>query len=434
VSEPQAPDPLASPPKKLDIDFHAIELTSALRALAQQAGVNLVLTESVKGTVSLQLRGSDAARAIEALAQARGLVLNPRDQVWWIGTAAEWVTLEKSRQEVKALQITSADLVQRTYRLHHARAVDWLDQLLGRSLTPGMSTTVASNATGAASAAIRAGGSSARWLSPRGQALADSRTNQLVVLDTPEVQDRVTQWIEQLDVPQRQVQIEARIVEASEGFSRSLGSKFQNASGTAALDLTAVGLSGFSPGKASLTLLGPTQSRQISVEISALEERGLGKLIATPSLVTADQARAVIEQGTELPYQAGSNASNTHTVAFRKAALVLDVLPQITPKDEIHLVLDLQRDSVGSLTADGYAIDTKRLQTQVRVPDGGTLIIGGIYIDDHHDQQHHVPGWGDIPILKWLFGQSQQIHQRQELMIFITPKILTVEAPAADAP
>ena len=136
-------------------------------------------------------------------------------------------------------------------------------------------------------------------------------------------------------------------------------------------------------------------------------ERSLGKLIATPSLVTADQARAVIEQGTELPYQAGSNASNTHTVAFRKAALVLDVWPQITPKDEIHLVLDLQRDSVGTLTTDGYAIDTKRLQTQVRVPDGGTLIVGGIYIDDHNDSQHHVPGWGDIPILKWLFGQSQ---------------------------
>jgi type IV pilus assembly protein PilQ len=292
----------------------------------------------------------------------------------------------------------------------------------------------AGNAGTATSAAIRTGGSSARWLSPRGQALADSRTNQLVVLDIPEVQERVTQWIEQLDVPQRQVQIEARIVEANDDFSRSLGSKFQNASNTVALDLTAVGLSGFSPGKAALTLLGPTQSRQITAEISALEERGQGKLIATPSLVTADQARAVIEQGTELPYQAGSTASNTHTVAFRKAALVLDVLPQITPKDEIQLVLDLQRDSVGALTTDGYAIDTKRLQTQVRVPDGGTLIIGGIYIDDHNDQQHQVPFLGELPVLKWLLGQSQQIRQRQELMIFITPKILSVEAPTDPAP
>lgn len=425
------PEPLNP---RLDIDFHAMDITSALRALAQQAGLNLVMTESVKGTVSLQLRASDATQAIEALAQARGLVLNRRDQVWWVGSAAEWVALEKSRQEVKALQITSADLVQRTYRLHHARAVDWLDQLLGRSLAPTTPTLAAGNAGTATSAAIRTGGSSARWLSPRGQALADSRTNQLVVLDIPEVQERVTQWIEQLDVPQRQVQIEARIVEANDDFSRSLGSKFQNASNTVALDLTAVGLSGFSPGKAALTLLGPTQSRQITAEISALEERGQGKLIATPSLVTADQARAVIEQGTELPYQAGSTASNTHTVAFRKAALVLDVLPQITPKDEIQLVLDLQRDSVGALTTDGYAIDTKRLQTQVRVPDGGTLIIGGIYIDDHNDQQHQVPFLGELPVLKWLLGQSQQIRQRQELMIFITPKILSVEAPTDPAP
>jgi type IV pilus assembly protein PilQ len=339
--------------------------------------------------------------------------------------------LEKGRQEVRALQVTRQDLVQRAYRLHHARATDWLDHLQGHALVADASSRAAG---GASASAPRAGGSSARWLSPRGQALADARTNHLVVLDIPEVQERVALWIEQLDVPQRQVQIEARIVEATEGFARSLGSRFQNLSDRVSLDWAASGLSGLTPARAALTLIGPTQSSQVVAEISALEERGLGKLVATPSLVTADQARAVIEQGTELPYQVGSSASNTHTIAFRKAELRLDVLPQITPKGDIQLDLDLRRDSVGALTADGYAIDTKRLQTQVRVPDGGTLVIGGIFIDDENQQRHHLPGLGDVPVLRWLFGQSQERKQRQELMIFITPKMLSLDAGAVSSP
>ena len=197
----------------------------------------------------------------------------------------------------------------RAYRLHHARATDWLDHLQGHALVADASMRAAGGANGSAP---RAGGSSARWLSPRGQALADARTNHLVVLDIPEVHERVALWIEQLDVPQRQVQIEARIVEASEGFARSLGSRFQNLSDRVSLDWTANGLSGLNPARAALTLIGPTQSSQILAEISALEERGLGKLVATPSLVTADQARAVIEQGTELPYQVGSKIGRAH--------------------------------------------------------------------------------------------------------------------------
>jgi type IV pilus assembly protein PilQ len=183
-----------------------------------------------------------------------------------------------------------------------------------------------------------------------------------------------------------------------------------------------------------LTLLGPSQSSRVVAEISALEERGQGRLVATPSLVTADQTRAIIEQGTELPYQVGSSASNSHTVTFRKAELRLDVLPHITPQGDIQLDLDLRRDSVGELTNNGYAIDTKRLQTQVRVPDGGTLVIGGIYIDDANEQRHHLPGLGQIALLGWLFGQSQQRKQRTELLIFITPKMLNSEPWVGTAP
>ena len=188
------------------------------------------------------------------------------------------------------------------------------------------------------------------------------------------------------------------------------------------------------PARAALSLLGPGQTGRIWAEINALQERGEGKLVATPSLITADQTRAVIEQGTELPYQVGSSASNTHTVAFRKAELRLDVVPQITPQGEIHLDLDLRRDSVGELTSYGYAIDTKRLQTQVRVADGGTLIIGGIYIDDHNQQKHQLPGWFETSWIGAIFSSHQQRRQRQELLIFISPKMLPVGPATEETP
>lgn len=417
--------PQAAP---FDIDFLDMDSASALRVLAHQAGINLVVSEAVKGSVSLQLRQTDGLGAIEAVARARGLVLVLQGQVWWVGPQTEWTAIEKGRQEVRALQLAQQPLTLQTYRLHHARAVDWLDHLQGHAITADPSTR---NANGGAPAVGRAGASSARWLSPRGQAMADARTNHLVVLDIAEVQERVAQWVTQLDVPQRQVQIEARIVEATERFGQSLGLRLQTPTDRWSVDWAANPLGGLMPARAALTLIGPAQTGRIAAEISALEERGLGKLVATPSLVTADQTRAVIEQGTELPYQVGSSASNTHTVMFRKAELRLDVLPHITPQGEIHLDLDLRRDSVGELTAYGYAIDTKRLQTQVRVPDGGTLVIGGIYIDDVNSQRHHLPGLGDIPVLSWLLGQRQQRKQRTELLIFITPKMLH-SAPLAD--
>lgn len=420
---PQAAEPF-------DIDFHAMDSAAALRSLARHAGLNLVVSDAVKGSVSLQLRQTDGLSAIEAVARARGLVLVAQGQVWWVGPQAEWVAMEKGRQEVRALQLGLQALELHTYRLHHARAVDWIDHLQGHAVAPEAGT----RAGGGTGAQTRPGASSARWLSPRGQAMADARTNHLVVLDVAEVHQRIAQWVQQLDVPQRQVQIEARIVEASEGFGRTLGTRLQNPADRWALDWAANPLGGLAPARAVLTLLGPSQSSRVVAEISALEERGQGKLVATPSLVTAEQTRAVIEQGTELPYQVGSSASNTHTVTFRKAELRLDVLPHITPQGEISLDLDLRRDSVGELTGNGYAIDTKRLQTQVRVPDGGTLVIGGIYIDDANEQKHRLPGLGDIPVLGWLLGQSQQRKQRNELLIFITPKMLPADSLGAAAP
>ena len=413
-----------------DIDFHAMDTAAALRILGRQAGINLVLTEGIKGSVSVQLRQTDGLHAVESIVQAQGLVMvkTVQDRVWWVGTQTEWVALEKGRQEVRALQSAQVDLVQQTYRLHHARAIDWLDQLLGRTV----SSDTVSKLSGSGSSAVsaRAGASSARWLSPRGQAMADARTNHLVVLDIPEVQARVAQWVAELDVPQRQIQIEARIVEASEGFSQELGLRLKSTNQSIAVNWASAQSTAIAP----LTLIGPSQTGRIIAEITALQETGQGRLVATPVLVTADQTRAVIEQGTELPYQIGSSAGNSHTIAFRKAELRFDVIPQITPQGEIHLDLDLRRDSIGELTGNGFSIDTKRLQTQVRVQDGGTLIIGGIFIDDNNSQRHQLPGLDPSNWLNRVFGRTQQRRQRQELLIFITPKMLTTGSETAVKP
>ncbi len=257
-----------------DIDFHAMDSAAALRTLARQAGINLVVSDGVKGPISLQLRQTDGLHAIEAVARARGLVLVAQGQVWWVGPQTEWMAIEKGRQEVRALMQGQQPLTLRTYRLHHARAVDWLDHLQGHAVAP---DSPGRAGAGLPTAQARAGASSARWLSPRGQAMADARTNHLVVLDIPEVQERVALWVAELDVPQRQVQIEARIVEASEGFGRTLGARLHNPSDRWALDWAANPLGGLSPARAVLTWLGPSQSSRILAQLSALEQRGQGR-------------------------------------------------------------------------------------------------------------------------------------------------------------
>jgi type IV pilus assembly protein PilQ len=259
--------------------------------------------------------------------------------------------------------------------------------------------------------------------------MVDVRTNQLFVTDVPERLAQVVRLIQRIDVPQRQVLIEARIVEASDNFASSLGVRLSANGGAPGVNLPASGLQGAEAPNMALSLFNASHSRRLGVVLSALEAEGLGRVVASPKLVTADQSKAVIEQGTELPYQlAGANGAVS--IAFRKANLRLEVTPHITPDGSITMNLEVHKDSVGQSTPAGFAIDTKHVSTQVRIEDGGTVMIGGIYETNENSNRAGVPGLRDLTGLSWLFGNRTRRQSKQELLIVLSPKMLQQGAPA----
>jgi type IV pilus assembly protein PilQ len=300
-----------------------------------------------------------------------------------------------------------------------------------------------------------------RILSARGSVLADLRTNQVFVSDMSTRLVQVQDLIRKLDIPVRQVLIEARIVEASDNFGRSLGVRLggratsqnnnintqagagylspaagatsqQTAFGVTAGDfvnLPAAAQNGYNAASFAVSLFNASLTRVLNLEISAMEADGKGKVISSPRIVTTDQVKALIEQGTELPYEEKS-ASGATTTAFRKANLKLEVTPQITPEGNIILNLDINKDSVGRLTIKGFAIDTKHVQTQVLVENGGTVSIGGIFEETERTDDTKVPVLGDLPGLGWLFRNRNRSRSKSEMMVFITPKLLDQAATA----
>jgi type IV pilus assembly protein PilQ len=297
--------------------------------------------------------------------------------------------------------------------------------------------------------------------------MAEPRTNQLFVTDIAERIDQVAHMIAKIDIPLRQVMIEARIVQASDTFGQTLGVRLSgmgqggahtvwgptnanvmaNANPTAqqatsfnitdkALDTTgqfvnlpAASINGFASTSFAVSIFNASKNRFLNLELSALEADGKGKVVSSPRVVTADQAKAVIEQGTELPYQVAA-ASGASTLAFRKANLKLEVTPQITPEGGIVLDLDISKDNVGQNTPAGFAIDTKHVKTQVLVDNGGTVMIGGIYETSEQEDEYKVPLLGDIPVLGYLFKNRRTAQAKQELLVFITPKMLDHSAVA----
>jgi type IV pilus assembly protein PilQ len=270
----------------------------------------------------------------------------------------------------------------------------------------------------------------------------------------------VQSLITKLDVAVRQVIIEARIVEASDSFSKALGVRLggsdiraQNggtggyqlgggnslgfgtnyanavatsgAAGTVDQTVSGVNLpvSGTAAGTFALSIFNASANRFLNLEISAMESDGKGKVISSPRVVTADQTKALIEQGTELPYQVASSSGAT-SIQFRKANLKLEVTPQITPEGSIILTLDVNKDTVGQLTPGGYAIDTKHIQTQALIENGGTIVIGGIFTEDSSDGVDKVPFFGDLPIVGNLFKRTTKTSNKKEMLVFITPRVL----------
>ncbi|TFZ07308.1 type IV pilus secretin PilQ [Ramlibacter henchirensis] len=425
--------------EKLSLNFQNIEVRSLLQVIADFTNFNIVTSDSVSGAVTLRLKDVPWDQALDIILQAKGLGMRKSGNVLWIAPKDEIAAKEKldleSRNAIQSLEQVRTQ----SFQLNYTKAAEIAAQ-------------------------ITAGTGAARILSPRGSVIAEPRTNQLFVTDIPSRIEQVQSLISQLDIAVPQVLIEARIVEASDTFGKSLGVRLggfpitvnggrnsmfgptyigpnfdqQNPPvlgdnvGTTAGDfvnLPSLGVGGFAPASFAVSLFESRLTRLLNLEISALEADGKGKLVSSPRIVTADKTKALIEQGTEFPYQQATSSGAT-SVAFRRATLKLEVTPQITPEGNIILDLDISKDSRGETTAAGIAINTKHIRTQVLVDNGGTVVIGGIFELAEAETETKVPLLGDIPALGNLFKNRARTANKQEMLVFITPKMIADRSAA----
>jgi type IV pilus assembly protein PilQ len=427
--------------EKLSLNFQNVEVRSVLNVIADFTDLNIITSDAVGGNLTLRLKDVPWDQALQIILDTRGLDMRKNGNVVWIAPRDELATKEKlmleSQQQIGELEAVRTE----SFALNYQKAAE-VQALLS-------STTQ-------------------KILSKRGSAVVDTRTNTVFVQDIPARLEEVRKLIAQIDVAVRQVMIEARIVEANDSFSKNLGARLgynqqlpggdslvrdvlrtslgpslqQNAIQTTSADgtkqllagtpditvgqnvnLPATGLGGFNPGVISAILFNRGFTRFLTLELTALEADGKGKIISSPRVLTGDKVEAVIEQGTELPYQSATSSGAT-SVSFRKANLSLKVTPQITPDGNIIMTLDINKDSVGQVTAAGFAIDTKHVKTEVLVENGGTVVIGGIFSQDERTTITKVPLFGDIPVLGNLFKNTGKQDNKTELLVFITPRIM----------
>ena len=428
--------------QKLSLNFQNIEVRSLLQVIADFTNFNIITSDSVNGAVTLRLQDVPWDQALDIILQAKGLGMRKTGNVLWIAPRDEITAKEKLELESIAALQNLEPLRTQSFQMNYTKAAD-----IATSLTAG-------------GAGAGSGANNARILSPRGSAISEARTNQLFVTDIASKLEQVQQLIATLDIPVRQVLIEARIVEASDTFGKSLGIKLGgginpaggvkvvsvggsqlntsfgssyvegNAQTTQGsfVNLPAVGQGGYNPATFAVSIFNAATNRFLNLELSALEADGKGKVVSSPRVVTADQIKALIEQGTELPYQVATSSGAT-SIAFRKANLKLEVTPQITPEGNIILDLDVNKDTVGQSTAAGFAINTKHIKTQVLVENGGTVVIGGIFELTESESETKVPLLGDLPAVGNLFKTRSRLANKQEMLVFITPKTIADKAP-----
>lgn len=440
--------------EKVSFNFQNIEVRALLQVIADFTQFNVVTSDTVTGSITLRLKDVPWDQALEIILQAKGLGLRKTGNVLWIAPKDELAAKEKADLEAKAAVASLEPLKTQAFQLNYAKA-EQISQLLSGS--------------GAGGASAGQGSSSGtRVLSARGNVAFEQRTNQLFVTDIPSKLEEVQALLQRVDVPVRQVLIEARIVEADDRFGRTLGVKLggsdarglrggipgYNVSGgnylsfggnysatgyqtgqspqvdfgnTQFVNLPASAINSVNPVTIAATLFSATANRFLNLELSALEADGRGKVVSSPRVVTSDQTKALVEQGEEIPYQQATSSGAT-SVTFKKAVLKLEVTPQITPEGSVILDVDVNKDSRGILTPQGYAIDNKHVRTQVLVENGGTVVIGGIFTVTENDNVNKVPVLGDIPYVGGLFRNKSRTQNKTELLVFLTPKVISDRA------
>ncbi len=406
--------------EKLTLNFQKIDVRDALYIIADfnnenNNPMNLVISDTVSGNLTLRLKDVPWDQALDIILQSRGLDMRKNGNVIQIAPREEIAAKEKidltARQEISDLEELRTESFQLSYQKGDA-----VTRLLA--------------------------GDKQRILSKRGSTVVDPRTNTLFVQDTPSRLDEVRKLIKQIDVPVRQVMIEARFVSATDDFNRTLGGKLSytgpavgagagfavgknGATATRGVIGGNVNLPGAATGMGGLTLslFNPAATKVLALELTASELDGRTKNIASPRVVTADKAQAKISAGTQIPYQQASSSGAT-AVAFKDATLSLSVTPQISPDNNIDMKLDVNQDTVGAIYGGVPSINTKQVSTQVMVENGGTVVIGGVFTQDIGNTTQKVPLLGDVPVLGWMFKNNVKSDTKSELLIFITPKIM----------
>jgi type IV pilus assembly protein PilQ len=436
--------------KTISFDFQNIAVRSALQQIAQETGLNFVISDSVSGDMSLRLQDVPWDQALDTIMQTKGLARREHGNVVWIAPAEEIanqerLTLEASRQ-VSELEPLVSDLIQ----VNYAKAEDIANLLKSvRAIEPNVQQSMFGNVSVA-----EVQTEENRLLSDRGSVTVDSRTNSLLIQDTAQKIREIRKLISELDRPVKQVLIETRIVEANEDFSRNIGVKLgltginsntglgsligsgstsntavvrndgvsASGDGSLGVNLPATGIGSVAPASYAFTLAkaGAGWAALIDLEISALEAKGNGKIVANPRLLTADKQEAHIEQGQERIFT--TNTLGEGTVVTKKAVLSLTVTPQITPDNRVILDVFVTKDSFVSPTEEN--INTLQVRTQVLLDNGETVVLGGIYEQQTSESVSKVPVLGDLPILGVLFRTRGILDNRRELLIFLTPRII----------
>lgn len=423
--------------EKLSLNFQNIDVRSVLQVISDFTNFNIITSDSVSGALTLRLKDVPWDQALEIILQAKGLDMRKNGNVIWIAPREELAAREKLELESK-IQINDLEpLRTETFQINYHNSKAIFDGVLKDK-----DKTI---------------------LSKRGSVILDERSNKLIVTDTNTRLDDVRRMLNDIDVPSRQVIIEAQIIEAEDTFSKNLGARFgatQNRTiATGGLYQTsgntidtgfltgqiedkskfqpdrlnfnnvASQIAGKSAGQIGLTLLNSSGTGLLNLELSALEADGRGRVVSRPRVMTADQIEALIEQGVEIPYQTATSSGAT-AIQFRKANLSLKVKPQITPDGRINMKLDINKDTPNTqiATGAGVAIDTKHVSSEVLVENGGTVVIGGIFQQDTKAVLTKVPLLGDIPFLGVFFRNNEKKDNKTELMVFITPKIVTDQA------
>ncbi|MEO5702635.1 MAG: type IV pilus secretin PilQ [Gammaproteobacteria bacterium] len=424
---------------KLSLNFQDIEVRSVLQLIADFTGLNIVTSDSVQGNLTLRLKNVPWDQALDIILQSKGLTMRQTGNVLQIAPTEEVAAREKIELESQKQVAELAPLRSELVRINYAKASDLATLLKAKENS---------------------------LLSARGNVTIDDRTNTLLIQDTADKLAEIRQLITMLDIAQRQVQIESRIVVANNDFSKNLGVRFgvngvEDTSGgvstiggsssatngvmnDAAENLATTGspfpvgipsladrlnvnlpIASSNAGRIALGILGA--GFLLDLELSALQAEGRGEVISNPRVITSNQKEALIEQGTEIPYLEASS-SGAATISFKKAVLSLKVTPQITPDDRIIMDLTVTQDTVGqTILLAGSAvpsIDTREVTTQVLVNNGETVVLGGVYEAETRNDSDRVPFFGDLPYVGALFRQTRQTENKSELLIFVTPKIV----------